>query len=465
MTAAPPMPTTADQFAEIIYEASKPNGADPHGLAENQANLRTFAAAYAERVQGEGTDLNRQIAEETQRQIVAYLREKEVDGDNADRVKRLNLDPQAKNRGGRAGVLTSYGQGATYNPHAMGAGVDGFFDTADEFFKAIWHLNGDQQAAAKLAEFRNAASSVSFADGGALVPEAFRARLLEIAVEMGVVRSRATVVPMETARVQFPAIDVSSHASSLYGGMVAYWGEESGALTDAAPKFGRVDLDAKYLTGLSVVPNQLLQDSPISFSALIERLWPRVLAFEEDAAFMTGPGTEAPLGFLGADNPAAIQQAGETGQTTSTIVFENVIKMYSRLFPASLSNAVWLCSPDALPELWTMAISVGTGGSPVMIANAVPGPPFTLLGLPVIRSEKMPRLGQRGCLALADLSYYLIGDRQMMTAASSTDWKFGNNQTAYRIIQRVDGRPWILSAITPRNGGPTLSPFVELAAI
>lgn len=457
------MPTTPEGFAEVIYTAST-GGADPHGLTENQGNLATFARTYAERVQGQGTDLNRQIAEETQRQITAYLREKEVDGDNAERVKRLNLDPQAHAAKGRAGVLTSYGQGATYNPKAQGAAVDGIFDTAEQFLHAIWHLNGDQSIAPKLAEFRNAASSVSFADGGALVPEAFRARLLEIAVEMGVVRSRATVVPMETARVQFPSIDVSSHATSLYGGMIAYWGEESGALTDAAPKFGRIDLDARYLTGLSVVPNQLLQDSPISFSALIERLWPRVLAFEEDDAFMTGTGVDQPLGFLGAENPAAIVQTKEVGQTASTIVFENVVKMYSRLFPQSLNNAVWLCSPNVLPELWTMAISVGTGGSPVMVANAVPGPPFSLLGLPVIRSEKLPALGSRGCLALADLSYYIVGDRQSMTAASSTEWKFGNNQTAYRIIQRVDGRPWILSALTPRNGGPTLSPFVELEA-
>jgi hypothetical protein len=51
-----------------------------------------------------------------------------------------------------------------------------------------------------------------------------------------------------------------------------------------------------------------------------------------------------------------------------------------------------------------------------------------------------------------------------MTASSSTDWKFGNDQTAFRIIQRVDGRPWIKSAITPKNGGNSLSPFVELTA-
>jgi HK97 family phage major capsid protein len=455
-TAAPPVPKTSAELAEILADDAR-----RREIFSSPENVQTFMDGYAEARQGEGTDLQRQVAEETQRQIAAYLREKELDPDNADRVKRLNLDPQDRARKGKAGVLTSYGQGANYNAKAMGAGVDGIFDTAEEFFMAAWHLGGDQKAKGKLAELHNAASSVSFADGGALVPEAFRSRLLEVAVEMGLVRSRATVVPMEAARVQFPAIDVSSHASSLYGGMIAYWGEESAALTDAAPKFGRIDLDARYLTGLSVVPNQLLQDSPISFSALIERLWPKVLAFEEDYAFIAGSGDDQPLGFLGAGNPAAVTQGKESGQTTSQILFENVIGMYSRLFPASIGNAVWLCAPNALPELWSMAVSVGTGGAPVMMPSVVPGPPFTLMGLPVIPSEKVPALGNRGCLALVDLSYYLVGDRQMMTAASSTEWKFGQNQTAYRLIQRVDGRPWIQSAITPRNGGPALSPFVE----
>ena len=58
---------------------------------------------------------------------------------------------------------------------------------------------------------------------------------------------------------------------------------------------------------------------------------------------------------------------------------------------------------------------------------------------------------------------YLIGDRQTMSLESSPHVKFTSDRTTYRIIQRNDGRPWIQSAITPKNGGPTLSPFVQVA--
>src|SRR5690606_17881961 len=217
---------------------------------------------------------------------------------------------------------------AAYNRHAPGAKIDGKFATATEYFRAIWHLDESPEAVARRAEIRNAASSVVPSDGGFLVPERLRSQLLEVALESAVVRSRATVVPRDGARVPFPTVDVTSNASSLFGGMIAYWAEESAALTEAEPRFGRVTLDAKKLTGLSVVPNELLQDSIISFSALIERLWPMVLAFEEDSAFMTGPGADRPLGFLGSGNTAAVAVAAESGQPAAAIVYEDIVNKY-----------------------------------------------------------------------------------------------------------------------------------------
>jgi hypothetical protein len=51
----------------------------------------------------------------------------------------------------------------------------------------------------------------------------------------------------------------------------------------------------------------------------------------------------------------------------------------------------------------------------------------------------------------------------MMQTASSEQYKFQNDKTAFRVIERVDGRPWIQSPITPHNNSAnTLSPFVQL---
>ncbi|PZT70192.1 phage major capsid protein [Streptomyces sp. SW4] len=165
------------------------------------------------------------------------LRDNGFDADTkgaAGAIKRLDLDPQAKRK---PNMLISHRQGTAHNPGAPGAVVDQLFADGIDYVRNIWHKNTKADAA-KLAELRNAASSVSPADGGFLVPEVLRSQLLEIALEMAVVRPLATVVPMDSARVPFPMIDSSTNAGSVFGGMITYWGEEGAALTDSNPSSG-----------------------------------------------------------------------------------------------------------------------------------------------------------------------------------------------------------------------------------
>jgi len=110
-----------------------------------------------------------------------------------------------------------------------------------------------------------------------------------------------------------------------------------------------------------------------------------------------------------------------------------------------------------------MSLSVGTGGSGMFVANAAGGPPNSLFGRPIIFTEKCSTLGTAGDVILADLDFYLIGDRQTLTMASSSHVRFQNGEIAWRLTERLDGRPWIDTALTPRNGSNTLSPFVALA--
>ncbi|MFJ5984316.1 phage major capsid protein [Lentzea sp. NPDC092896] len=450
------IPKNSDELLEMVGDPNKMKD-----VAKDPSTFASWVQAYADEQQGEGTDLRAAVKAETQRVVAQMLRDNDVDDEGQENVKRLNLDPQNRSSGR---MLSTHKQATAHNPKALGAKMDGKFANHNDFIYNIWHLNTTPEAQAKRAEISNAFGSVVPSDGGFLVPETLRSQLLQIALEESVVRPLATVVPMESARVPFPMIDSVGNNSSVFGGMVAYWGEEGAPLTDSSAKFGRVTLDAKKLTGLSAVPSELLQDSLISFTALIENLWPKTLAFYEDVAFMKGNGAGEPLGFLGDGNPAAIAVAAESGQDASTIYIENILKMYSRMLPASLSRAAWIVSPDCIPQLYTMALSVGTGGAPVMLVNASGPGPATMLGRPIIVSEKAGRLGARGDISFVDLAYYLVGDRQVMTAASSTDYQFGSDKTTFRIIQRVDGRPWVQSPITPQNNGSTLSPFVELAA-
>lgn len=299
--------------------------------------------------------------------------------------------------------------------------------------------------------------------GGFLVPEEFRAELLMLALETAIIRPRARVLPMSGLTVRIPAIRDTTHATNVHGGVQAFWVPESGTLTQSEPTFSQVMLTAKKLIGATRVTNEMLRDSSVTFEPLINTLFANAISYFEDDAFINGIGGGQPLGILNAD--ALISVAKETGQAASTLVVENVIKMFSRLMPESMSRAVWVMNSDVIPQLYTLSLAVGTGGAPMFFpAGGISGAPSaTLLGRPIVFTEKAQTLGTAGDVYLVDLSYYLIGDRQALEMASSAHVRFNTDETDFRFVQRVDGRPWIDSALTPRNGSNTLSPFVSIA--
>lgn len=415
----------------------------------NSGGLGEFLKDYADAKADAHSDVATQVKDETQRVLAQWLKDH-------GSTQRLDLSPDAP-----VSPLAAK-RAKIYNAKAPGAGVDQIVKSHGDFLQAIWHKAQGAEALAvqdKIHGIRNAFGSSVPSDGGFLIPETLRAELLAVSLESSIVRSRARVIPMDSLRVPIPTIDDTSHTSSVYGGMIGYWTEEGGALTDSSAKFGRIVLDAKKLTGYSEVPNELFQDAIGSFSALISELWPEAISFFEDTAFLTGSGVGEPLG---------IRQAAAKVSVTATaggneIQFADVAAMYSRMLPASLGRAVWVASIDTFIDLAQLEIS--TGSPAVWLNNGLSeGPPMTLLGRPVIFTEKMPARGSAGQLSFVDFGYYLVGDRQVMQMETSPHYKFKNDQTAVRIIERVDGRPWLNSAITPANGGSTLSPFVELGA-
>jgi HK97 family phage major capsid protein len=413
--------------------------------------VKEYAAQFNKASHG---DLDSQIEAAVQDGLIKYLAAQGSTDAKGD-AKRLDMRPATSSKHARVADK--------YNPKAPGAKLDDMFPDVRDFMSAIWHGARTQDAMNnqhKIKEIMNSFGSTVPADGGFLIPEYLRSELLRVALEKALVRSRARVVPMETLTVPFPMIDTTSNASNIYGGVTAYWTEEAASLTDSSPTFGRVKLEAKKLTAYSEIPNELFADSIISLQMFINEIFPEAIAWFEDVAFIRGSGVGEPLGFL--NSAATVTVNKESGQPSGTIVWENIVKMYARMLPSSLDSAVWICHIDTFPELATMALSIGTAGSAIWLNNGVGPAPMSILGRPVVFTEKVNSLGTAGDINFVDLSYYLIGDRQAIQADTSPHYRFQNDQTTVRFIERVDGRPWIQSAITPNQGTNTLSPYVQL---
>jgi HK97 family phage major capsid protein len=347
--------------------------------------------------------------------------------------------------------------------------------------KKLWSSFGEQMRAVyragcpggtidtRLVEMMNSATGMSESvpsDGGFLVDQEFSSQIFERAYNVGEILSRITPTPIGAGKngIKMPAVDEKSRVDgSRWGGIRAYWEGEADQLTGSKPKFQLIELNLKKLTALVYATDDLLEDA-IALQAWMMNRVPLEINFKAENAIINGSGVGQPLGIL--NSPCLVQVAKETAQAADTIVYENVSKMWSRMWAPSRKNAVWLINQDCEPQLNSMSIPVGTGGVPVYLpAGGLSQSPYnTLFGRPVIPIEYCPTVGDLGDIVLADFSQYEAIDKGSIKTATSIHVRFDYNETAFRFIFRFDGQPGWKSALTPFKGSNTLSPFVAFAS-
>jgi HK97 family phage major capsid protein len=297
--------------------------------------------------------------------------------------------------------------------------------------------------------------------GGYVVPPEFYQGLMQVVAEQTFFRKRAFVQPMASATLMFPYLDIttvqSAGVSPFFGGVQMSWTEEAQTRTETEPQFKMMELKAHELSGYAVSSNVLLQDAGIGLEKFLMTLFGQAVGWFEEYAFLQGNGVGKPLGVLNA--PAAISVNRQTG---SKVQFADVATMLSKLLPISQRRAIWVVHPYVIAQLVQLA---DPGGRIIWVPNSgglqdyVPG---TLFGLPVITSEKVPTLGTKGDCDLIDPQLYVIGDRMQIEIVASEHVNFLKNQMTWRVVERVDGQPWLEKPITLQDGSSTVSPFVIL---
>ena len=301
--------------------------------------------------------------------------------------------------------------------------------------------------------------------GGYLIPEEFRNQLLEIAIKKSNILNMAMMIPMATNAINIPYVAGTDRSGGLvHGGIEFKWLDEEGTKTETRPRFGKIQLRLKKVAGLVYASDEILEDSPISLEPLLSRMFSDALAWQLDNVFINGSGAGRPLGVLNA--PCLIAVAAEAGQNADTILYENVLNMYARMWDKT--NAVFMANDDTFVQLASMSLSIGTAGAPVWLpAGGASGKPYdTLFGKPLIFTEHCQKLGDQGDILFADWSQYLVGQKSggQVQFASSIHLKFDADQTCFRFVFRVDGQPWWNAPLTGRYSDKTLAPFVVTAA-
>ena len=298
--------------------------------------------------------------------------------------------------------------------------------------------------------------------GGFLVPTAFLPQLqMDTIMETGLA-ARCTKIPMATNSVSIPYVNQTTHATSVYGGLIVYRTGEGELKAVSKPTFGLCTLTLHKTTVATYVSDELLEDSLISVAPLLGSMFPQALQFVLEDEILNGTGAGQGLGVIPA--PATITVARAAA---GAIARADILNMYRRLHPSHIGNAIWLANIDTMGQFQTMTQIVGTGG----VATWIPptgldsDAPFGRLhGRPIYFIELAQTLGTAGDVILADLSQMFLGQKSggMTGIESSIHLRFLYDETTFKAELRSDNQPWWPQPLTPRYSAETLSPFVIL---
>jgi len=300
------------------------------------------------------------------------------------------------------------------------------------------------------------------ASGGFLVFPEHQNQLFQMDPLERIVRQRSFVLPMRARVMQIPVLNQTgapAAGSSYYGGAVASWTEEGASKEESQPDFRQMELVAHKLVVYTEASDELLADSAIPLEALLQQLFRDVVMNEEEWAFINGTGAGQPLGIVTANTVAGLGPTIVVARTAANAI--GILDIFNMVTAFQGRSPIWIAHQSAMPQILGLN---GPAGNPsyVWIGNGRDAMPTTLMGYPIFFVENAMPLGTQGDIILADLSKYVIGDRQMVTIDSSKHFRFRNDITSWRAVHRVDGRPWLSAPITYRDGATTVSPFVIL---
>jgi HK97 family phage major capsid protein len=249
-------------------------------------------------------------------------------------------------------------------------------------------------------------------------------------------------------------------------GVNAYWEGESDVHTASKSKFKMHQFRLHKLTAYVPVSEELLDDAPALESFLQTEASDAIL-HKINSAILTGTGAGMPNGILNSGFKVVVNK--ESGQTSTELLFENIIKMYSHCLPKARAKAVWIYNPALEEKLRLMKFDNGAA-SPVPVFLPPGGlsesPYATIMGRPAIPMLGATKgLGSEGDIQFVDLSFYYSVMKSGAGAIQqfmSTHVLFDRDQVAFKFRIRMAGNCPFIAPVNPENGVYPMSGLITL---
>jgi len=156
---------------------------------------------------------------------------------------------------------------------------------------------------------------------------------------------------------------------------------------------------------------------------------------------MNGTGALQPLGiFTASDNGISTSRDVSTGNTATSIMFDNLKECQYTLKGQYRSKARWIFHRDAVKQISKLKDGEGRY---IWQQSVVVGQPDRILNFPVHESEYAPSTFETTCYVgmLGDFSRYWIVDALTMTIQVILELYAATNQNGYFSRSETDGMP------------------------
>lgn len=302
------------------------------------------------------------------------------------------------------------------------------------------------------AEVAKALNTAGTSTGGALIPQNYAAELIELLRSTTVVRRLNPVtLPMPSGNMTIPR---------LAAGAAAGYQGELDDITMSQETFDTVQLNAKKLTALVPVSNDLIRRSVLGVEAIIRDDLLQTLARREDLAFLIGDGSGgSPIGMLNqcaASQKLIVAALPTTGNADVLTAVTGTVYNATLALEQNMSRMIrpaWIFSPVTRVFLETLRDQVGN----FVFANEIQNGTFR--GFPFLTSQQIPTnlntgtvpspINNGSYLFLADFADIIIADTYNVVIEGSdvASYKdgggnivsaFQRDQSVFRVISEHD---------------------------
>ncbi len=342
---------------------------------------------------------------------------------------------------GNAGAGFKFGKFAIGNSNRkayqakINAGTSAFQDVDQAEAFAAWArqvISGGKAykaAAGDIEIMRKAQVEFNNQLGGALVPLEFAPQLIWLTEQYGAAKRLANVVPMSSESKAYPRKTGIASMSPI---------AENGTISVSDNNYGNVTLTAKKYGVLFKVTNELFEDAAINVSDDLARSIAEAEAIATDQAYFLGDGSATYANQIGLIAGLSSASSYITAAAWGSITKEHFMELMGSVEYVNAARLKFACSRQFFVQVMMRLDKATSQFKDISSGNLGGG---TFMGYPVEFVQVMPTAtaSSQKCVYFGDfVGGSMIGDRRMLSIASSEQFYFDSDSIAVRGTSRFN---------------------------